>query len=798
MYSFAFLGLALAMPPVQHPAQHPASSVPRVPLPVTTPTETNRSLPTLMWSDFDDDGHSDLLAIRAGALHLFRSTSGSGLVDCTDEFGLSGLEPMAAASFIDFDRDGLLDLFLVSAAGEGLLLRNESGAAFVDATTVSGIAAGGPILKAEWNDIDGDALPDLVLWTPTEVQLNRNLGGTFDVQRLDLAAVGGPLGSGGSARTGGLPSLLGGLSNSGSRPGAARRNGGAEGPPAEDHDSGGAGQQQLAGPGYTTTAAGLPPRSAEMSIPSNCARFLVDMATQMCLSASSVPALGQLYPLSAELNVEAATGRVGMGTVNPGAKLHVVPSGTDFAMRAEGAILVGAGSPGVLMDVDAKGAGRMYVLTSKGGTMMQILAEEVPGNGPQLDFYAFDGTGTFTLDAEQGSEGAAMHLRTAGGTTTLIHDAQASTRGAYSRYLMADGTRTVEITAEEVAGDGGQISIENAAGIPTIYLDGDTGRSAGQLSLHTSTGALAVKLDAEHFTGEGSTLEMFNSTGARTVLLDAEESGGNGAALYLFHKNGLPTITNDADRSDLGGSTIYRMASGINTLELEAEEVAGDGGQITVGNALGTSTIFIDGDTPHSSGQIAMYNAAGVQTVRIDSEEVAGNGAQILLRKADGSIGMILDAEQGGVAKITTEVLEITGGADLVESFETGGVECEPGSVVVIDTLRAGHLTLSSVAYDSRVAGVVSGAGDVRPGLHLGQAGVTSGDTQVALTGRVYVRCSDENGPVHPGDLLTTSSTPGLAMRAADIERSFGAVLGKALGSLEGSSGLVLTLVNLQ
>ena len=90
------------------------------------------------------------------------------------------------------------------------------------------------------------------------------------------------------------------------------------------------------------------------------------------------------------------------------------------------------------------------------------------------------------------------------------------------------------------------------------------------------------------------------------------------------------------------------------------------------------------------------------------------------------------------------------------------------------------------------------GAGGVRPGLTMGQDGVLDGDTKVALTGRVYVRCSTENGPIRPGDLLTTASLAGAAMRATDVERSFGAVLGKAMGELSEGEGLVLVLVNLQ
>ena len=193
-----------------------------------------------------------------------------------------------------------------------------------------------------------------------------------------------------------------------------------------------------------------------------------------------------------------------------------------------------------------------------------------------------------------------------------------------------------------------------------------------------------------------------------------------------------------------------------------------------------------------------MRMRSGLETVEIRSEEVPGDGAQIVLRKADGSAGIVLDAEQGTNARITTDTLEITGGADLVESFDTGGHEYAPGTVLVIDPQRPGELMTSTVTYDKRVAGVVSGAGSLRPGLQLGQAGVASGSTQVALTGRVYVTCSAENGPVGPGDLLTTSSTAGCAMRATDQLRSNGAVLGKAMTPLDAGTGLVLVLVNLQ
>ena len=147
--------------------------------------------------------------------------------------------------------------------------------------------------------------------------------------------------------------------------------------------------------------------------------------------------------------------------------------------------------------------------------------------------------------------------------------------------------------------------------------------------------------------------------------------------------------------------------------------------------------------------------------------------------------------------------LRILGGADIVEGFDArdkakAGAKPEPGDVLVIDDARAGELRTSSAAYDRKVAGVVSGANGISHGMKLGQDGALDGETLVAMTGRVYVKCSTENGAIRPGDLLTTSAISGHAMRATDHALAMGAVIGKAMSSLDARTGLVLVLVNLQ
>jgi hypothetical protein len=147
----------------------------------------------------------------------------------------------------------------------------------------------------------------------------------------------------------------------------------------------------------------------------------------------------------------------------------------------------------------------------------------------------------------------------------------------------------------------------------------------------------------------------------------------------------------------------------------------------------------------------------------------------------------------------TTKVLTITGGADLAEPFPISENESIPaGAVVVIDEQNPGKLKLCRKAYDTRVAGVVSGAGGVNPGMTLQQDGRLAEGRNVALTGRVYALATAANGPIKPGDLLTTSHVAGHAMKATDKVSSYCAVIGKALSPLESGEGLVLVLVNLQ
>ena len=142
-------------------------------------------------------------------------------------------------------------------------------------------------------------------------------------------------------------------------------------------------------------------------------------------------------------------------------------------------------------------------------------------------------------------------------------------------------------------------------------------------------------------------------------------------------------------------------------------------------------------------------------------------------------------------------VAEFGEGLDYAEGFdlsEKAGIK--PGTVLVIDSDNPGKLTISSSPYDSRVAGIAAGANGLGSGVRLG---VGQFDCDVALAGRVYCNVDASGGAIEPGDLLTTSSTPGFAMKVKDRQSAQGAILGKAMQRFDqGARGQILVLVTLQ
>jgi hypothetical protein len=230
----------------------------------------------------------------------------------------------------------------------------------------------------------------------------------------------------------------------------------------------------------------------------------------------------------------------------------------------------------------------------------------------------------------------------------------------------------------------------------------------------------------------------------------------------------------------------------------------GTGGALRLYDADGTETVsFYAAETTTTGAQLYLKKADGTTTIDMDADWFGDEGGYIAVRNDTGSTTISLYGDYSGTGdgRIITQELQITGGSDLSEQFdiEKLGENIKPGMLVSIDPERPGKLMISAEPYDNKVAGVISGAGGIKPGMLMGQEGTKAdGAHPVALTGRVYCWVDASEASVRPGDLLTTSVVPGHAMKVKDHQRALGAIIGKAMTSLEKGRGLVLVLVSLQ
>lgn len=258
------------------------------------------------------------------------------------------------------------------------------------------------------------------------------------------------------------------------------------------------------------------------------------------------------------------------------------------------------------------------------------------------------------------------------------------------------------------------------------------------------------------------------------------------------------------------GVGIYGTGTGIAGVVGDSETGAGKGiegrsGSNTGVNGISDSGRGVEGWSNKSDGVFGSGRVGGnfegsfegVHAVSHDPHAagVAGyndkTGPGIFGKSTGGGPAAYFDGDV-----VITGVIRMTRG-DYAEEFTvTDRVQADPGMVMVLDD--HGGVRISREAYDSRVVGVVSGAGLYKPAVILDHDSDAPNRLPLALMGKVYCMVDATDVPVAVGDLLTTSSIPGHAMKVTDLLKSFGAVIGKALQSLPGGRGLVPVLVRLQ
>lgn len=310
---------------------------------------------------------------------------------------------------------------------------------------------------------------------------------------------------------------------------------------------------------------------------------------------------------------------------------------------------------------------------------------------------------------------------------------------------------------------------------------------------NTMNASTAGALRAEALSG--TAIEGVTDLGNKDAIHGLRLGDGSGAA----------GVYGEGTQLSMGVKGTGQFGAGVSGFSTGSTGVYGSTGNGQSAGVYGVNMGFdysgsgVIGYATHFATGVYGYSAAGVgvlgKTDIVNQAGVKGTTAN------SGAYGGWFENTGGGVALYTNGeaqvgVLTILGGADLAERFETAE-HAEPGTVLAIDPDSPGRLRVADEAYSHTVAGVVSGANSLSAGVVLGVTD-TNGGQPVALSGRVWVRCDASAEPIRPGDLLTTAERPGFAMKAADPARAHGAILGKAMSTLEAGTGLVLVLVSLQ
>lgn len=376
----------------------------------------------------------------------------------------------------------------------------------------------------------------------------------------------------------------------------------------------------------------------------------------------------------------------------------------------------------------------------------------------------------------------------------------------------------------------GYANADHEIGDPKLWLDDQDGLALGGLPPNgAGLAILGGQGDVESSPGD-----LWIGETSERIKIGVHTSGALAGEANLWLESNDPNPHLDIG---VGGQDVLRVeknrlqwygANSTRYVEIQAEGPLDEGGKVEIWGIGPSPSIVLDGKSgsraearfadqngnvrgwigveSNHGGTLEFDNGGGTKTVGLYGDDGSGAGGVLELHDSQGvqTLGLYGDY-QGGGGRVRTQLLEITGGADLSEQFLVGGADPgagaapEPGTVMSIDAANPGRLRVSDRVYDRCVAGIVSGAGGVRPGLLMGQDGtIADGDVPLALAGRVYVKADDSGGAIEPGDLLTTSDRPGHARRVDDPDRANGAIIGKAMTALDGSTGSVLVLVSLQ
>jgi hypothetical protein len=286
-----------------------------------------------------------------------------------------------------------------------------------------------------------------------------------------------------------------------------------------------------------------------------------------------------------------------------------------------------------------------------------------------------------------------------------------------------------------------------------------------------------------------------------TAPRNTSDPGGNG----VFGYSSVPDAAGVMGVNGTGGIGVSGASAGSHGVM-----GSGDFGVTGRGNKIGIWGIA-DGNgwAGQFTGPVIVSGTAFFQNPGgecVHAETQSGSVAAIAAfqqNQASDSAALYAKHEGGRTAAffegnvVVTGDIVLTNAADCAEDFDVAeGKLAEPGTVMVLNA--DGRIEPCSRACDKRVVGVVSGGERFKPGIVLDRSSQSQARRPIALMGKVQCKVDTRYGPVDVGDMLTTSPTPGHAMRVQDGVMAFGAVIGKAMQPMAEGCGSVAVLVALQ